>query len=315
MIKESTGFLPEKIISQGTKQLFYRLFEPSAKSIRGTILFCHGMQEHSVRYVDLARFLCSHNYVVMCYDHLGHGLTAKDNKDLGFFQIANPAQQLVDDAEYMMRYLHKLYPKVSHYALGHSMGSFVLRLLLLQVDDMLDGAIIVGTGGKNPAAGIAKGLLKLLNNKSPEKRSRFVNSAFEKMNNSKFKKEADADTTSWLSVSKSNRRAFVNDPLNGVPFSNNGFYALLTLNVNATKRDWAQPIHKTLPMLFVSGGDDPIGNFGKGVKQTVSRLKEDGFVDVELKLYEGMRHEILNEDIKEQVYDDILEWLVEHREF
>ena len=105
------------------------------------------------------------------------------------------------------------------------------------------------------------------------------------------------------------------DPLNGVPFSNNGFYALLTLNVNATKRDWAQPIHKTLPMLFVSGGDDPIGNFGKGVKQTVSRLKEDGFVDVELKLYEGMRHEILNEDIKEQVYDDILEWLVEHREF
>ncbi len=313
MIKESTGFLPDELISLGSRQLYYRLFEPNSKSVRGTLLLLHGMQEHSGRYVELARFLCEHNYVVMCYDHLGHGMTANGEDELGFFQLGNPAQQLVDDAEYMLRYLHRLYPKASHYALGHSMGSFVLRLLLQQVDDMLDGAILVGTGGKNPIAGMARSGLKLLNRFAPKKRSTFVNSTFEKMNNSKFKNEPDASSTSWLSVSKSNRQAFSNDPLNGVPFSNNGFYALLTLNINATKKDWQKPIHKTLPLLFISGGDDPIGNFGKGVRQTVDELKANGFFKVKLKIYKGMRHEILNEDIKDKVYRDILKWLTEHR--
>ncbi len=315
MIRESTGFLPNIVITEGKSQLFYRLFEPqSGKIIKGTILILHGMQEHSGRYADIARYMCNHGYVVLCYDHIGHGRSVDNPKNLGFFQLDSPAQQLVYDAEFMMRYLENRYPSISHYAMGHSMGSFILRLLLQQIDDMLDGAIIVGTGGKNAVAGFAKGLLSLLNKFAPRKKSKLVNSAFENMNNMKFKNEPDASNTSWLSVSKSNREAFSNDELNGVPFSNNGFYTLLSLNINATKRYWSQPLHKTLPLLFISGGDDPIGDFGKGVKRTVSNLKKDGFVDVTLNIYEGMRHEILNEDIKHQVFEDILNWLNEHKQ-
>lgn len=313
MIKESTGFLPEKSISLGTRQLFYRLFKPESKVVKGTLLILHGMQEHSGRYVDFAKYVSEKGYVVLCYDHLGHGKSVTDESELGFFQLGNPAQQLVEDAEYMLRHLQRMYPRSPSFVLGHSMGSFVLRLLLQQTDDMIDGAIVVGTGGANTAASLALPLLRLLNKWKPRKRSKFVNSMFENMNNRKFKNEPGATSTSWLSLSTANRAAFDADPLNGVPFSNNGFYALLTLNTNATKRNWMKMIHKTQPLLFISGQNDPIGNFGKGVRGTADNLRKNGFIDVKIKLYKNMRHEILNEDIKHKVYDDIIKWITEHR--
>ena len=315
MIIESTGCLPEDRISLGNGQLFYRLFETYSKRAKGTILILHGMKEHSGRYIEFARYLCENGYNVLCYDHLGHGRTATNHDQLGYIPSKMPALQLVNDAEYMFLHLKKRYPKLPHYAIGHSMGSFILRLLLQRVEDCLDGAVIVGTGGRNPAAVLGKGLIGIMNRMSPQKRSKFVNVSFDKMNNSKFKNEPGASDTSWLSLNKENRDAFDADELCGVPFSNNGFYALLTLNINATKKGWTHPIHKTLPLFFVSGGDDPIGNFGKGIKKTVDCLKDNGFVDVSMKLYDGMRHEILNEDIRQEVYNDILNWLNEHQKY
>ncbi len=308
MMKETSGYFN----SAQNKQLFYRLFQPNTDEIIGTLLILHGMQEHSGRYIDFAKYLCNQGYIVMCYDHLGHGKTVNNQEELGFFKLGNPAQQLIDDAEEIFKKFELLFPDYPHYILGHSMGSFILRLLLQRIGDRVDGAIIVGTGDKNPIGGIAKGLLCVMNMLMPKRRSKLVNMAFEKMNNSKFKDEPDASSTSWLSVSKSNREAFSADILNGVPFSNNGFYALLTLNINATKAGWYRPINNSLPLLFVSGGDDPIGNFGKGVQNITRILSKEGFADVSLKLYDGMRHEIMNEDIKKQVYHDILTWLSEH---
>ena len=132
------------------------------------------------------------------------------------------------------------------------------------------------------------------------------------MNNKRFKNDPDASETSWLSVNKANRIAFVNDELCGIPFTNNGFYTLLTLNIQATKNKWAHTIPTNFPFLFVSGAEDPIGDFGKGVTKTVNRMQEDGFSNTRLKLYPHMRHEILNEDVKREVFREIEAWLEEH---
>lgn len=309
-VKQTSGYISQpKIGNSGSHQLFYTLFEPEDAPVKATVLILHGMQEHSGRYADFARYLANNGLAVLVYDHLGHGKTAENDEDLGFFQDRQSKQQVIEDAQKMAIYLKDQQPDVPHFLLGHSMGSFIARCLLQQAGNAFDGAIIVGTGGKITGIGFAKAFLGIGNFIAPKKRSRFVNNSFAKMNNKRFKNEEGGDSTSWLSVSKANRAAFLTDSLNGVPFTNNGFYTLVSLNRQATKRNWAKNISKDLPFLFVSGGDDPIGDFGKGVRKTVAQMQTDGFNVVDSRLYPGMRHEILNEAIKEEVFAYINDWI------
>src|SRR5690606_9617089 len=115
------------------------------------------------------------------------------------------------------------------------------------------------------------------------------------INNQKFKHEQPNDGTNWLSVTQTNRQAFRADELCGVNFSNNAFYGLICLNVAATRSDWSGALPRRMPLFFISGTDDPIGDFGKGVEKTVQQLRDRRFGRVEMKLYPGMRHEVLNE--------------------
>lgn len=292
-----------------TQNIFHTLYTPKGDDVIATLLVLHGMQEHSGRYDEIARYFAERNYAVMTYDHIGHGKTAETREDLGFFQLKKPAEQLVSDAGLMADKLHQLYPDVPHFILGHSMGSFIARALLQEKSKNFEGAVISGTGGRVPGISLVKIWLAILNKLSPRKRSNFVNNTFSKMNNQKFKNEPGADSTAWLSLSKTNREKFKADNLNGIPFSNNGFFALISINKRATEKDWANNIPKDFPMLFVSGAEDPIGDFGKGVRKTVSDLKKSGFNNITAKIYPDMRHEILNEDIREEVFAKIYQWM------
>jgi alpha-beta hydrolase superfamily lysophospholipase len=309
MIKQTSRFT-DKITNSGTEQaIFYTLFEPEEKPAKATILILHGMQEHSARYTKFASFLAESGYVVLTYDHAGHGKTAASKSHHGYFHSNNGAKRVVDDAEKMAALLEQEFPNIPHFVLGHSMGSFITRCLLQQAHDRFEGAIIVGTGAKQAIASVARFVFSIMNSLAPKNRSKRLNQFFNNLNNKRFKGTPDASETSWLSVDKENQLAFVKDELCGIPFTNNGFHTLLTLNVNATKSDWANKISQKLPFLFVSGAEDPIGDFGKGVTKTVAHLKKEGFSDTSLLLYPKMRHEILNELIKDQVYGDIQDWL------
>ena len=312
-LKQTTGFLTQtKINSSATHQLFYRWFQPENTSPKATLLILHGMQEHSGRYEEFAQYLAQHGISVLVYDHLGHGNTAQNKEDLGFFQENDSQQQLIEDALTLSAFLKKSQPDVPHFLLGHSMGSFIARCVLQQKSTAFQGAIIVGTGGKIAGIGIAKAFLGLCACLAPKSKNRFVNALFANMNNLHFR--AEDDPRSWLSVDLDNREAFSADPLNGVAFTNNGFYTLVSLNKQATKRNWAGSIAKDFPMLFVSGEDDPIGDYGKGVRATVRHLQDDGFSKITCQLYPTMRHEILNETIKKEVFADILGWIDQNLE-
>ncbi|KYH03827.1 alpha/beta hydrolase [Chryseobacterium cucumeris] len=302
---QKSTFLPSKINS--SSQLFYTLFSP--KTAKATLLIVHGMQEHSGRYAEIAEYFTSHGIAVLTYDHLGHGKSVKDKKDIGFFQLEKPDERLVADAEMMADYLAEQYPDVPHFILGHSMGSFITRCLLQKESSKFSGAIITGTGGPLPGIDILRGYLSLATAIAPRHRT-FLNSVFTSVNNKHFKKDQDFSDTSWLSVNPKNRQAFEKDELCGIPFTHNAFYTLFTIYKKATARNWAAPISKSFPFLFVSGQKDPIGDFGKGVMQTVNNLKIDGFQNVDLKIYPDMRHEILNESIREQVLKEIHNWIL-----
>lgn len=305
MSSQKSAYLPSKINNES--QLYYTLFSP--KTAKATLLIVHGMQEHSGRYAEIAEYFTSHGIAVLTYDHLGHGKSVKDKKDIGFFQLEKPDERLVADAEMMADYLAEQYPDVPHFILGHSMGSFITRCLLQKASSKFSGAIITGTGGPLPGIDILRGYLSLATAIAPRHRT-FLNSVFTNVNNKHFKKDKDFSDTSWLSVNPKNRQAFEKDELCGIPFTHNAFYTLFTIYKKATARNWAAPISKSFPFLFVSGQKDPIGDFGKGVMQTVNNLKIDGFQNMDVKIYPDMRHEILNESIREEVLKEIHNWIL-----
>jgi predicted alpha/beta-fold hydrolase len=304
-ISQSPSYLPSKINSNS--QLFYTLFTPG--TAKATLVIVHGMQEHSGRYAEIAEYFAAHGIAVLTYDHLGHGKSVKNKKEIGFFQLEKPDERLIADAEMMADYLAGQFPEVPHFILGHSMGSFITRCLLQKASSKFAGAIITGTGGPLPGIDVLRGYLSLANAIAPRHRT-FLNSVFTSVNNKHFKKDKDFSDTSWLSVNPKNRKRFEQDELCGIPFTHNAFYTLFSIYKKATARNWASSISKSFPFLFVSGQNDPIGDFGKGVMYTVDNLKADGFQNVDVKIYPDMRHEILNESIREEVLQEIHNWIL-----
>ncbi len=307
-MEEKTGFMQSVAMDGEGHKLFYRSYFPKEETL-GTLVVLHGMQEHSGRYETFARYMCEQGFAVVTYDHLGHGKTAVAKDDHGYIFDKNAKEQMIIDAENVATYLEHKFPTVPHFLLGHSMGSFVARGLLQRIHQQFDGAIIVGTGGSVKGIGAAKILTSILNKWWPRKRNIFLNKQFSKVNCKRFKHEENMKNTNWLSVDLANRQAFLDDELCGIPFTYNGFDTLVSLNKSATKRDWAAGFMRKFPMLFVSGADDPIGDFGKGIHHTVDQLIKDGFTDVEMKLYENKRHEILNEGNKFEVFETITNWM------
>jgi len=292
-------------------QIYYTIFAPEEKPVMATLIIIHGMQEHSGRYVEVASYFADRGFAVLTYDHPGHGKSVKEKKEMGFFQLHNPASKLIGVAEAMSKLLHQQYPNVPHFVLGHSMGSFVTKCLLKDINKEFNGAVIVGTGGPMFGISLLKGYFSLANTIAPHSLTYF-NTIFNKVNIRHFKKDQHFNNTSWLSLSLANRAAFEKDELCGIPFTNNAYYALFSVYKEATVRNWSDSIHKSFPLLFISGKDDPIGDFGKGIIKNIENLQHDKFTDISYKLYPKMRHEILNEEIKEEVFKEIYVWLQKH---
>lgn len=299
-------------MGENEHKIFHSLYEPSSCPVLATVLIIHGMQEHSGRYEKLANYLTTQGFAVLTYDQMGHGKTAPQPNQLGYFQKKHAKQQLIHDAIAMSMLLAERYPKQPQFVVGHSMGSFVTRCLLQEYGHQFKGAIIIGTGHRQKGSIALYFLLTLLNNLAPRKRSKLINSIFDSRNNEHFNNEPNDSNSNWLSANKANRKAFIQDPMCGGLFSNNGFHTVLDLSLNATDPRALKVIPTTLPIVFISGQDDPIGDFGNGVEKSAAQLLAQGQTDLTVKLYAGMRHEILHEDCSMEVFQFINTWLHSH---
>jgi alpha-beta hydrolase superfamily lysophospholipase len=289
--------------------LSYTLFEPDHCPVRASLLLLHGMAEHQQRYRAFAEYLTTQGVAVLTYDQLGHGRSAPREADLGFFQLINPVERLLEDAAQLAAQLAHWFPAVPHFVLGHSMGSFVVRGLLQQAGEQFQGAILMGTAAQMPGARLMRLLVGGLNWLAPRYRTPVVNRFMGWLNNRFFKEAAPNEATKWLSANQQNQLAYLRDPLCGIPFTNNGFYTLLALMQRATEGPWTRGIPTTLPLLLISGADDPVGQFGQGIRRVAQQLQQAGFKQVRQVLYPGLRHEILQEVSKQQVYEEVAAWL------
>ena len=106
---------------------------------------------------------------------------------------------------------------------------------------------------------------------------------------------------------------YISDPLCSFVFTVNAYYSMFTGMLIMEKKESIYMIPKQLPILFAAGAEDPVGGFGKGVRKVYEKYKAAGIQDISLRLYAGDRHELLNETDREQVYEDLLEWMEERR--
>lgn len=303
--------MSDLILSSDKKHNLHHTFFTPKTDVKATLLIVHGMAEHSGRYADFAQFLADNGIAVATYDHLGHGETAKNANELGYFEPNYPMQALLKDTVVMADTLKTRYPEAPHFIMGHSMGSFIVRNVLQHHASEFAGAILMGTSDFDPLIKVFLPLTKLLNKVAPKQHNSVFSSTMNHILNFKLGKDKVDSEFAWVCSNPERLHEYEADPLCGFDFTNNGFMALMQLMNRGLHKQWATTIDKDFAMLFVSGEDDPIGNMGEGIHQLVERLQQQGYTSVDYYLYANMRHEPLHEVEQQRVYEDILRWLLQ----
>jgi alpha-beta hydrolase superfamily lysophospholipase len=267
------------------------------------------MCEYVQRYDVWARRFAAHGYVFCGNDHLGHGRTAPDEEELGYTAPRGGADYLVEDLHTMSSLMRVAYPDLPLVLYGHSMGSFAARLYLTRYGEELAGALISGTAGPESPTGLALRLNAMIaRRKGDHHRSPFLSSLAFGAYNKRFR--AEDDLLSWLTRDIEVREKYENDPYCRFLFTSAGFDTLFHLLAAVSDKKWADGVPKTLPVLLFSGDMDPVGNYGRGVRKVYERMLRAG-CNVTLKLYEGGRHEMHNEQNRDEVFADLIAYLEE----
>lgn len=293
--------------SDGKNTIHAELFVPSDNNISAVVQISHGMMDYVGRYKGMAEAFCAKGIALCGHDHLGHGDSVKTPDDYGFFASKNGYNYVIDDVKGMNDLIRKEFPGVPVVLLGHSMGSFIARLYSVKYADSIDGLIIHGTAGPNPATGAGLLLVKLLRAVKGERhRSKFVCSLADGGYNKGFD-PAEGDGA-WLTRDPSMVADRVGNPKNDFIFTLAGYEDLFTFLGNCNDSQWFREFPMGLPTLIVSGESDPVGGFGKGVRYVYDNLKKNG-ASVQLKLYPEARHELFMETNRNEVFADLIAWI------
>lgn len=306
---ERFGFLS----SDGKTELAAYCIHPMGE-VCGMIQIAHGMCEYFPRYEEFAEYLAQNGLLVFGHDHLGHGNSAKSENDLGFIASKGGANCMVSDILSLAKQMQKKHPNIPTILFGHSMGSFLSRAALTRSEAKRDdggsiyaAAVICGTGGPDMPTGAGKLLANIIATFRGERhRSRLLaNIAFAGYLS---QIEKPCDKNAWLSRDPATVERYNADPKCGFTFTVRAYGDLFDAVSEVSRKDWATKM-PNIPLLLISGEDDPVGSYGAGVKKVRDRLLQAGAKHTTCVLYPHMRHEILNEIDKESVWKETLEWL------
>ena len=294
--------------TNGKNKILARICTPD-KPPKAVVQIAHGIAEHISRYDPFMFFLAENGYVAVGNDHLGHGLSAENEDGLGIFDTQNGWTYAVDDMKALRDQVRQEFHDIPYIFFGHSMGSFLTRTYLIRYPDQYDAAILSGTGQQSPAlinAGFfAANLLTLL--RGPGADGKLLND----MAFGSYCKKIDNPRTpfDWLSTNEENVDRYIADPLCGFVAKCSMYRDMMGGLKFLTKQSNIDKMNKDAPIYFMSGAEDPVGDYGAGVEKAYRAFCDAGLHDVTMKLYPGGRHEMLNKTNREEVMQDILAWL------
>lgn len=273
---------------------------------KGVVQIVHGMCEYKERYEGFIDYLTQNGYIVFAHDHRGHGGSVTANENLGYFGDKK-GEAIVDDAALVTDEIRRLHPGLSVTLFGHSMGSLVVRAYIQKYEEKIDKLIVCGSPSKNSLAGFGlmlNGVISAFRGK--KYRSRLMANASTGGGDDQFPGEGK---NAWLTRDKTVVEKYNADEKCNFVFTCNGFSNLLHLVKNAYKKKKYPAKHSDLPIFFMAGADDPVIGSEKKWLAAQQFLRDVGYKNVTGKLYPKMRHEILNELGKEEVYADALAFI------
>lgn len=293
--------------SDGINNIRYYIYAPETRP-KALVQIIHGMCEYSQKYEKFIDYLCSKGYAVIANDHLGHGESVSSDSDLGYFGLENGWLYLIKDVRKTALRGKSLFGRIPHYFVGHSMGSLILRCYMAKYSADTDGAVVLGTVGVHPALPAVEALAdyEILMH-GVKSRSKKINNILFGMANIKVDdKRTEFD---WLTRDEDYVASYIADKKCNYRFTNAAFRDMFTLLDYCSAPSWYRKVRKDLPVLIMGGTDDPIGTFGRGPMQLFRGMNAHGFTDVEVKICDGCRHELLHETNALEIFDEIVDWM------
>ncbi|MSS78249.1 alpha/beta hydrolase [Anaerococcus sp. AGMB00486] len=271
--------------------LYVNLFD--LEKPKAVVQIIHGMLEHSLNYLEFAKYLNDKGYAVVIADNRGHGKSISENHPSGFIRDYH---ELIDDQVIVNKYIRMLHKDKKIYMLGHSMGSLIARNYLKENDQTIDKLVLTGTVSYIPIASIGVFLGNIISFYLGEKRR---SKLLDKLSGITSK------DSSWISYNKENIRIKENDPmrLNGFLAKSNVSLFSLVKGLNEKKKYKLR--NKKLQILSLNGIDDDVTGGEEGIKRSLGILKSLGYENIDYKIYDKMKHEVLNEENNIDVFDDI----------
>ena len=276
---------------------------------RAIVQLAHGMCEHKERYEPFMRYLAERGCACVINDHRGHGGSVRDIGDLGYF-YENGDVALTEDLHQITLWAREKWPGIPLFLFGHSMGSLAVRAYCGDHDGDIDSLVVCGSPGENPAAGFGLVLIHILTILRGDRyRSNFIR----RMTTGAFASRAAKNLRggSWISANVENVAAYKSDPLCNFNFTLNGYRTLMRLMIRAyglAPDRVTSGVHcgnPELPIHFYSGADDTCAPDRAGFENAVNRMRKAGYRNVSGYMFPGLRHEILNEENREAVFERI----------
>ncbi len=292
--------------SDGVSTISGQIYIPKTKP-KGIIQISHGMCEYIGRYHRFMADLADSGFIVAAHDHLGHGDSSPEDR-YGYFGDTDGYKHLVEDLHLMTALVKQKFEILPYFLFGHSMGSFITRLYLSKYSYELNGVIICGTGGPNP---MSKTGAVIANFVSSARGPLYRSPLLDHMAFGSFNKKFSPCRTSkdWLTRDEDIVDKYLSDPKCMFLFTAVGFRDLTTLSAMTNSSAWYKSLNPELPMLLISGGMDPVGDYGKGVTKVFCQLHDTGIQNITMHLYPDARHELLNEINYQEVFSDISIWI------
>ena len=277
--------------------------------VQAVLEISHGVAEYILRYEPFAEYLTARGFAVVGHDHLGHGASVAEGAPRLYFGPKGSWDWVVADLYTRRCLAGERFPGVPYFLLGHSMGSFLARTYLIRYPGTVDGAVIMGTGHMPPAV-VSAGRL-FVGREIRRVGETHPSDAVTKLSFGTYNRAFAPSRTAfdWISASQANVDAYLSDPLCGENPSIGLFREMLSGIRFITRPENMRKMNANTPVLFISGAMDPVGEFGRGVRRACRGFQKAGMRHVSMKLYPELRHEILNEDCRETVYEDIFQWL------